>query len=128
MKKAGQTDDEINRNLRQFKNLGIAVKRSYKESKFTNFIKFIEKQYECSGLCSPSMFYLTQSVEKGPPKKGCLAPFVDEVAVLLSDLGVAMIISGVGFLLMIGCIVPLCCFKLKDPDEVKPFDTVKEGG
>lgn len=73
------------------------------------------------------MFYLTQSIEKGPPERGCLAPFVDEISDLMGNLGSAMVASAVFFLLMIFFVWPMCCFKRADAaDGVKPFDN--EGG
>jgi hypothetical protein len=68
------------------------------------------------------MFYLTQSVEKGPPKKGCLAPFIDDLASLSGNLGDAMVASAVFFNLMIFFVFPICCFKRLDADSVKPFE------
>lgn len=69
------------------------------DEKSIRFIEFIEERYECSGLCKPPLFYLTQSVKSGPPKRGCLPPFADEFGATFTDLGVVMTVSGVFFFL-----------------------------
>lgn len=91
-----------------------------------DFISFIENQYQCSGFCSPSLFYLTQSIEKGAPKSGCLAPFVGDMVGYVGNLGEAMVASAVIFFLMIFFVFPVCCYKSLDMDGVKPFGN--EGG
>lgn len=59
---------ELNERTKRFRSKGSAVQGSRPSGKYMKFIKFIENEYECSGLCYPSMFYLTQSIKKGPPK------------------------------------------------------------
>ena len=68
------------------------------------------------------MFYLTQSIELGPPKKGCLGPFVGDVTDVIGNLGTAMVASAVFFILMICFVCPMCCYKNKSADAVKPFE------
>lgn len=102
--------------------MGNTVNSNKLPEKYSEFVSFVEKEYECSGMCSPSLFYLTQSVELGPPDKGCLAPFMDDVTSLIGNLGNALLASGLIFVLMIFFIFPLCCFQ----DDRK--GRYKEGG
>lgn len=90
--------------------------------KYITLIKFIEDRYKCSGLCTPSLFYLTLSVKEGPPTQACLPPFIGEVAEPIGNLGSAMIASAVFFLLVIILVWPVCCYKAVDPDSVKPME------
>lgn len=32
----------------------------------------MEDDFNCSGMCSPSLFYFTRPLEEGPPQKTCL--------------------------------------------------------
>jgi len=77
-------------------------------------------------MCSPSLFYLTQSVELGPPKRGCFAPFLGDLTSLVGNLGDALLASGVFFLLMIFFVIPMCCFKMGDNNSIMAYG--KEGG
>lgn len=43
------------------------VEEGKPEEDILKIINFIEARYSCSGLCRPSMFYLTEPVTKGPP-------------------------------------------------------------
>jgi hypothetical protein len=89
------------------------VNKNKPDEKYIKFISYVEETYECSGMCTPSLFYLTQSVEKGLPKQGCVKPFVQDVSDLFFELGATMIASGVLFLFMIIIICPICCFDPK---------------
>lgn len=104
--------------------MGGNVKQNEIDEKTKKFINWIESKYECSGMCSPGLFYLTESVTKGPPTRGCFAPFMDDLASIIGNLGNAMMASGVFFLLMIFFVCPICCFK-KHSDAVMSY---KEGG
>lgn len=74
-------------------------------------IEFIEKKYKCSGMCTPALFYLTQSVEEGLPEIGCLQPVIKDVTDLMYDLGATIMASGILFLIMIFFLCPICCYK-----------------
>lgn len=106
--------------------MGDSVKQSKPEKKFLDLIRFIETEYDCSGMCSPSLFYLVNPVTAGPPKDACLAPFIGDITDLLGNLGGAMIASGVFFLLMIFSVIPMCCLSKVD-DQSQVFSS-KEGG
>lgn len=65
-------------------------------------MRFVEGEYnKCSGMCQPSLFYLTRSVRNGIPSQGCVKPFFKDVSALFFDPGAIMLASGVTFLLMI---------------------------
>ena len=89
-----------------------------------NFVKYVEKEYECSGFCKPPLFYLTYPVTNGPPEKGCLPPLVGDIVSLTSKLGNAMVASAVFFFLMIMFVFPVCCYG-GGSDAVQAY---KEGG
>jgi len=78
--------------------------------KFIKLIAHIEDKYSCSGLCTTPLFYLTQSVTKGPPKIPCLVPLLKDVSLLLQNLGAAMIVAGILFFFMIFCSIPICYY------------------
>ena len=107
--------------------MGDSVKQSKPEKKFLDLIRFIETEYDCSGMCSPSLFYLVNPVTAGPPKDACLAPFIGDITGLLGNLGSTMIASGVFFLFMIFFAFPLCCKTKLSSDAVSAY-TSKEGG
>lgn len=68
-------------------------------------------------MCTPSPKYLSLLGEQGPPVRGCLAPFIDDVSDLFGNLGWALTASGVFFLLMIIFVLPICCLKRPSIDE-----------
>merc|ERR1712070_395695 len=65
--------------------------------KFTKIVSHIEEKYSCSGLCESSLFYFTQSVKNGPPKEACMIPLVDDMGLLLKNLGSSLIVTGILF-------------------------------
>ena len=122
-----QAKAKVAENTQGFEGLGSDVKKSKPEEKFLDLIKYIEGQYDCSGMCSPSLFYLVNPVTAGPPKDACLAPFVGDIMSLLGDLGSALIASGVFFLLMIFFVLPMCCLTKIPSDSIHNYNS-KEGG
>ena len=48
-------------------------------------IRFIEHKYNCSGICSVPFFYLSQSIDKGPPEQACLLPLVEDLETTLGN-------------------------------------------
>ena len=92
------------------------------DQKYIDLLAFIENRYKCSGLCTPSLFYFTQSVKEGPPKQACLPPFISEVVEPMASLGAAMIASAVFFLFVLLCICSVCCFKPANLDAVKALE------
>lgn len=95
----------------KFSGMGKTINQNKLDENYEKLITFIEGEYKCSGMCSSSLFYLTQSVELGPPEQGCLAPFMGDITSLIGNLGDAMVASGVFFILMIFFIFPVCCYK-----------------
>lgn len=43
------------------------IKAAAPRKSFNNFITFVEDTYKCSGMCEPSLFFYSQSIEMGPP-------------------------------------------------------------
>lgn len=77
---------------------------------FVKIVSHIEDKYSCSGLCEKPLFYFTQSVKKGPPKTPCLEPLVDDISLLLQNLGAVLLITGIFFFFMFFCSMPICCY------------------
>lgn len=63
------------------------VKKDFEEAKpdkeFIEIVSHIEDKFECSGLCSTPLFYFTQSVENGVPKKSCIVPLYEDISLTL---------------------------------------------
>lgn len=88
------------------------------DEKFIRIISHIEEKYSCSGFCTPPLFYFTQSVTKGPPRNACLLPLINDMGLILQNLGASLIVTGILFFFMIFCAFPVCCYnKEKDFTE-----------
>lgn len=37
-----------------------------------SWIEFFETKYDCAGICQPSVFFWSKSIEQGPPSKRCI--------------------------------------------------------
>ena len=68
-----------------------------------DFSSFFEEQYQCSGLCTPALFYYSLDLEKGQPKKPCLLNLKDEVSNNLSYMGISSTLAGIVMLIAWCC-------------------------
>ena len=66
--KQGQTEADaknqidkvkIKEDKEKFAKLGSDVKKNKPDERYIKVISYIEDTYECSGMCTPSLFYLT---------------------------------------------------------------------
>lgn len=60
-----------------------------------DFFSFFEGQYECSGLCTPALFYYSLDISNGRPYERCLIDLKDEVSNNLSYMGISAVLSGI---------------------------------
>ena len=68
-----------------------------------DFSSYFEEAYQCSGLCTPSLFYYSLDVSVGVPKEPCLLNLKDEISNNLSYMGIAGILSGIIMLIAWCC-------------------------
>jgi len=94
-----------------------AVKASKPNEFFNQIIGVLESKYSCSGICSQPLFYYTQSITKGPPTQGCFSPLVEDFGSDIRNLGIVMVVTGILFLFMPFCAIPICCRKSEDEDD-----------
>jgi hypothetical protein len=46
----------------------------------TTIYRILENTFECSGICTPSYFYLgSDDITQGPPERGCIALFKEYI-------------------------------------------------
>ena len=50
-----------------FTTYGEDIDKMKPEQAYMDIIAFIENKHKCSGICHPTLFYLTQSIKEGPP-------------------------------------------------------------
>lgn len=123
---ANDLNAQVNSNKGKFTSLSAKVSSSKPDDKFMKVVKYMEKEYSCSGFCTPALFYLTESVKKGPPVKGCFKPFMEDIGGLLAELGSTLVAAAVFFLIMIFFLCPMCCHK--PPEEGPTKVQTLEGG
>jgi len=59
-----------------------------------DFLKKIENDFECAGLCTVPLFYLTKDISKGRPTKECIEVSFDKISDGISIIGYIVIITG----------------------------------
>lgn len=59
-----------------------------------NFLKQIENDYDCAGVCDVPLFYVTKDISAGPPKQECIEAMFDSITSGMSLLGVITLITG----------------------------------
>lgn len=98
---------------------------------FVKIVSHIEDKYSCSGLCDKPLFYFTQSVKKGPPKAPCLEPLIDDISLMLQNLGGVLLVTGILFFFMFFCSIPICCYdkekEATEADEDEQKEKEQEG-
>jgi len=60
-----------------------------------NFLKQIEDDFDCAGLCDVPLFYVTKDVSLGSPTKECVESLFDEITEGMSALGAIALITGI---------------------------------
>jgi len=59
-----------------------------------NFLKQIEHDFDCAGVCTVPLFYVTKELSTGPPKQECIEAMFDTITSGMSLLGVIALITG----------------------------------
>merc|ERR1712048_778274 len=59
------------------------------------FVEFLEKEYKCSGLCEPAMFYITVDTMEGRPQNTCALGLIESIADQLTLFGYTLFFTGV---------------------------------
>lgn len=81
-------------------------------------LTYFESKYQCSGVCTPSLFYYSLDLSEGIPKTTCLSHVKEEIGDSLSYLGITAVACGV-VMFLIWC----CQYSLwRKYDEEEPFD------
>ena len=81
-------------------------------------ITYFEQKYKCSGICSPFLFYYSQSLSEGIPSSSCLTHAKSEIGDSLTYLGAATLVIGVICMLIWVCQYALWC-KYEDEEDDK---------
>ena len=63
-------------------------------------IAYIESQYNCSGFCTPPLFYISQSIERGVPQQACFEPVIKDIDYYLNSMRVFIKIGMVLLVIM----------------------------
>ena len=74
------------------------------------WLEFFEDEYECAGVCSPSLFSWSKSIELGRPNKSCVNGIKDSIYKAFLGIGICALVAG--FLLFI-FMISICCFLRK---------------
>merc|ERR1712048_641480 len=59
------------------------------------WIEFFENEYDCAGICRPSVWYWGKSIEEGIPTKSYLSSIKDDVTGAFTGLGIVTLLSGI---------------------------------
>jgi hypothetical protein len=63
------------------------------------FLRF-EDDYECSGMCNPSLFYFGKDIDEGKPEKTCLKKMKEQLSGETRAFAIFSVLSGItGFIL-----------------------------
>lgn len=70
-------------------------------------------------------------MKQGPPKQPCLEPLINDISLLLQNLGGVLLVTGVLFFFMFWCSLPICYYNKEkeatEEDEKEQADKEKEG-
>lgn len=62
-----------------------------------DWIVFFEDEYDCAGICKPSVFYWNKGLGSGVPGKACVSSIQDEVGSAFMGLGISSFVAGILF-------------------------------
>ena len=94
---------------------------------FIDIVSHVENKYSCSGLCRKPLFFFTQSVKKGPPQTPCLEPLIEDISETLKQLGIAFVLAGLFFFMMIYISLPICCYSVEEEAAEKDAEMQTRG-
>ena len=58
-----------------------------------NFIKYLETNFACNGICDPGLFFFGMTVDNPPPTSDCKQGIQDSFNEYALSIGAALIIS-----------------------------------
>lgn len=58
------------------------------------WLEFFEDEYDCAGVCSPSLFYWSKSIELGRPNKSCIIGIKDGITKAFLGIGICALVAG----------------------------------
>ena len=76
------------------------------------WIEFFENEYDCAGICTPSVWYWGRSIAEGRPSKSCITSIKDDVTGAFTGLGIVTLVSGI--LMLFIFIMQYCLWKKYD--------------
>ena len=59
-----------------------------------DFLKRIESDFECAGLCDVPLFYITKDISKGRPTTECITVSFDKISEGISIIGYIVMVTG----------------------------------
>ena len=86
----------------------------YLEKDLGKVLKTYEEKYECAGICTPGLFSISRSIDKGQAQQDCVTGVVDDIADSSKPVGMFGLVLGIILLLTAICTIPLCgCCRAK---------------
>ena len=73
----------------------------------------MEENFECSGICQPPLFYITQDLKLGPPENSCFQKISQSLGEQMFMVGIVVGASAVLMLFMICCSYPIWGYSYK---------------
>lgn len=58
-----------------------------------DLLRLLEKDFACSGICTPSLFWFFRNVTDGPPEINCIEGIKSTYAEYTTKIGIALMIS-----------------------------------
>lgn len=75
-------------------------------------VGFFEGKYDCSGICTTPLFYVSKPLSAGIPTKECLMGIQEQIAGSTMYVGVVALIAGI--LMLLAWIMQYCLWKKFD--------------
>jgi len=60
-----------------------------------SLLQYLEKAYDCSGMCRTSLFYWGKTLSAGIPQETCLGYMKEEIGNNLTYMGIASLCAGI---------------------------------
>ena len=81
---------------------------------FDSTLGIIEKYFDCSGICTKSVFYALTDITHGPPTKNCVDAINDYVTSYSSMMaGISITVGLLLTLGVVGSMIVICCISRK---------------
>jgi len=114
MKNPAMKEEEKKELTAKIKEVNESVSEDQKK-----FVRFLEEEYKCSGLCSKSLFYITLPLKEGPPENTCTLSLIESIGDQFTLFGYSLFFTSIILLLVFILMMPLCCYdKEKLEDEI----------